>query len=137
MDDTLRAADRDRDQVADILREQYALGRLTLEEYDERSATAIAAKTMGELRALTVDLPAPAPAESKSGTAAWSTTRMRLIAVAGVIAAVAIVAGAGIAGHVFLAFPGWLVVLLVVRHLHGGNRLRHQHGRRRGRPGRA
>src|SRR3954454_6018342 len=60
MDETLRAADRDRDDVAQILREQYAEGRLTMEEYDERSTAAIHAKTLGELRALTADLPAPA-----------------------------------------------------------------------------
>ena len=123
MDETLRAADRDRDDVAEILREQYAQGRLTMEEYDERSTAAVRARTMGELRALTADLPAPTPAEP--ARPAWSRGTMRWIAVAGAVATVAILAGAAFAGHFLLAFPTWLIVLIVVRHAHGGRRIRH------------
>lgn len=119
MDDSLRAADRDRDEVAEILREQYAQGRLTMEEFDERSTAAASAKTMGDLRALTADLPAPAEPRPEP----WSSTRMRWIAIAGVVAAVAVVAGAAYAGHYVLAFPTWLIILIVVRHARGGRRL--------------
>jgi hypothetical protein len=58
----LRAADTDREAVAATLGTHMAAGRLTLAEYDERVAQAYAAKTYGELAALTADLPAPAPA---------------------------------------------------------------------------
>lgn len=119
MDDSLRAADRDRDEVAEILREQYAQGRLTMEEFDERSTAAAGAKTMGDLRALTVDLPTPAEPRPEP----WSPTRMRWIGIAGVLAAVAVVAGAAYAGHYVLAFPTWLIILIVVRHARGGRRL--------------
>lgn len=129
MDETFRAADRDRDDVAEILREQYAQGRLTMEEYDERSTVAVRAKTMGELQALTADLPAPA----EPARPAWSRGRMRWIAVAGVLATAVIVVGAAFAGHFLLAFPTWLIVLIIVRHAHGGRRIPHTGGPRTGR----
>jgi hypothetical protein len=54
----LRAADADRTAVAGVLGEHMAAGRLTLAEYDDRLAKAYAARTYGELSALTADLPA-------------------------------------------------------------------------------
>ena len=57
----LRAADADRAAVATQLGEQMSAGRLTVAEYDERLARAYAARTYGELEALTADLPRPAP----------------------------------------------------------------------------
>jgi hypothetical protein len=56
-DHVIRASDRDRDAVVATLREAYAAGRLTLEEFQERSAVAYIAKTWGDLRELTADLP--------------------------------------------------------------------------------
>ena len=129
MDQTLRDADRDRDEVTAFLQEQYAQGRLTMEEFDERSTAAARAKTMGELRALTADLPAPA----EPARPAWSRGRMRWIAVAGVVATAAILVGAAFAGHFLPAFPTWLIVLIIVRHAHGGRRIPHTGGPRTGR----
>ena len=57
----LRAADADRAAVATRLGDQMSAGRLTVAEYDERLARAYAARTYGELEALTADLPQPAP----------------------------------------------------------------------------
>jgi hypothetical protein len=57
-DHMIRASDRDRDAVVAALRDAYAAGRLTLEEFDERTTAAYASKTWGELRRLTEDLPA-------------------------------------------------------------------------------
>ena len=130
MDQMLRAADRDRDEVAEILREQYAQGRLTLEEFGERSAKAVSARTMGELSALTADLPASAEPEN----AAWSPARMRLIAVAGVVATAVVLGVVTYAGHSVLAWPSWLVVLFAIRLLHGRRRTPHTGGPRRDRP---
>ncbi|SHN88036.1 protein of unknown function [Geodermatophilus obscurus] len=56
----LRAADADRAAVATQLGEQMSAGRLTVAEYDERLTRAYAARTYGELEALTADLPRPA-----------------------------------------------------------------------------
>lgn len=52
-----RASDADRDQVVDILRDQYTEGRLTLGEFTSRVAAASAARTWGELRDQLHDLP--------------------------------------------------------------------------------
>ncbi|MGH4016479.1 MAG: DUF1707 SHOCT-like domain-containing protein [Pseudonocardiaceae bacterium] len=55
--DELRAADADRERVAEQLRSAHAEGRLDLAEYDDRVQHAWAARTYGELDLLTVDLP--------------------------------------------------------------------------------
>lgn len=52
-----RAADRDRDEVAVILGEALATGRLTSEEHAERLEAAYAARTYGDLVPITRDLP--------------------------------------------------------------------------------
>ena len=53
----LRASHADRDRVVDVLRVAAGDGRLTSEELDERLEAALSARTMGELAALTTDLP--------------------------------------------------------------------------------
>jgi Domain of unknown function (DUF1707) len=55
--DRMRAADTDRERVAEELRLAHNQGRLDLTEYDERVQQAWAARTYGELEALTADLP--------------------------------------------------------------------------------
>jgi Domain of unknown function (DUF1707) len=54
----LRAADSDRQFVAERLQAALNEGRLTLSEYDERLAQTYAARTYGELDRLLDDLPA-------------------------------------------------------------------------------
>lgn len=56
-DPMLRAGDTDREDVVARLREHYAAGRLTSTEFDERSDQAYQARTLGDLAALTTDLP--------------------------------------------------------------------------------
>src|SRR5215472_15630665 len=56
-DHSIRASDQDRDVVVATLRDAYTAGRLTLEEFDERTSAAYASKTWGDLRKLTEDLP--------------------------------------------------------------------------------
>ena len=56
-DPDMRAGDADRERLVEQLREHHAAGRLTLDEFDERMTKAYAAKTYGELRTLTRDLP--------------------------------------------------------------------------------
>lgn len=53
----IRASDADRDKVAERLREALAEGRLTPVEHEERIDTLYKAKTMGELKPITEDLP--------------------------------------------------------------------------------
>jgi hypothetical protein len=54
----MRAASTDRERTVDVLKAGFAEGRLSQEEYNERMGRAYAAKTYGELAALTTDLPA-------------------------------------------------------------------------------
>jgi DUF1707 SHOCT-like domain len=61
MDDRMRVSDADREAVTTKLRDHFAEGRLTPGELDERVSAALNAKTFGELRSLTADLPGPAP----------------------------------------------------------------------------
>jgi Domain of unknown function (DUF1707) len=54
----LRASHEDRDRVAELLRVAAGEGRLTAEELDQRLEKALTARTLGELAALSRDLPA-------------------------------------------------------------------------------
>ena len=58
----LRISDRDRHQVAEILRQAAGEGRIDLTELDERLEGAYAAKTYADLVPLTADLPVRGPA---------------------------------------------------------------------------
>jgi Domain of unknown function (DUF1707) len=51
--------DRDRERCVSMLREHYARGRLTLEEFSSRSDLVLASGSYGELRRAFADLPAP------------------------------------------------------------------------------
>jgi hypothetical protein len=57
----LRISDEEREAAVAALSEHYAAGRLTKDEYDERSAVAFGARTASALRPLFVDLPGPHP----------------------------------------------------------------------------
>ncbi|MFG2496708.1 DUF1707 domain-containing protein [Streptomyces sp. NPDC048441] len=54
----LRAADADRDRVAERLRDAMAEGRLDMEEFEQRLDATYKARTYGELEPITRDLPA-------------------------------------------------------------------------------
>jgi Domain of unknown function (DUF1707)/Cell wall-active antibiotics response 4TMS YvqF len=61
-DDSLRVSDAERDATVRTLGDNAAVGRLTLDELEDRAGRALAAKTRGELAALTNDLPQEASA---------------------------------------------------------------------------
>jgi len=66
--DEMRAADADRQAVAEQLKAALEEGRLDLHEYDERLQRAYAAKTYGDLHPLLSDLPSaavPVPAQRR------------------------------------------------------------------------
>ncbi|MEV0222368.1 DUF1707 domain-containing protein [Streptomyces sp. NPDC050704] len=78
----LRASDADREQVAEVLRDALAEGRLDMEEFEERLEATYKARTYKELAPITRDLPgpgvaAPAPVVSMvkrpdAGTGDWA-----------------------------------------------------------------
>jgi uncharacterized membrane protein len=60
---SMLAGSADRERAVDVLKAGFAEGRLTQDEYNDRMGRAYAARTYGELAALTADLPAgPLPA---------------------------------------------------------------------------
>ena len=78
-DRAIRASDQERESVVAVLRDAFTDGRLTFDEFEERTAAAYAAKTWTELRVLTSDLPASplpsAPARSPRSRR-WSGRRL-------------------------------------------------------------
>ncbi|MEP9383523.1 DUF1707 domain-containing protein [Nocardioides sp. KR10-350] len=58
---SMRASDADREIVRGLLGEAYADGRLSREEYDERTAALLGSRTLGELPGLVSDLVAADP----------------------------------------------------------------------------
>ncbi len=60
MNSSMRAASADRERAVDVLKAGFTEGRLTQDEYNDRMGRAYAARTYGELTALTADLPAGA-----------------------------------------------------------------------------
>jgi hypothetical protein len=81
----LRIGDAEREATAASLREHYAHGRLTIEEFQQRLDATFAAKTDLDLATITGDLPhvpasarawpPPAPLTSARGTLSSSTSR--------------------------------------------------------------
>ena len=54
----MRAADVDRDHVAEVLKKAYVEGRLSKDEYDARLENALSARTYADLDQIVTDLPA-------------------------------------------------------------------------------
>ncbi len=74
----LRIGDADREAAAATLREHYAQGRLTLEEFNERLDAVFTSTTQRQLNHITRDLPhVPAPAASLPVAAGASRDRDR------------------------------------------------------------
>ncbi len=128
----LRIGDAERDATAQRLREHYALGRLTLEEFNERLSAALAAKTERDLSQLTRDLPAAPEPSSRlpqavpggrpdSGHARGDRAgRPPFLPVFVLVALTFLMVFAWLPGFRVFPFPGKLaIVLLVVGLLRG------------------
>jgi hypothetical protein len=108
----MRASDTDRDAALSDLGEHFQVGRLTADEFEERTGQALAARTLGEIRELLADLPAARPAAAmSSGTMAWpspgrAARRLILTLVgAGIAAAVLVSAAHGRWGFIWVLLP--------------------------------
>jgi Domain of unknown function (DUF1707) len=131
----MRASDADRDRVLAELSEHFQAGRLTTDEMQERTGTALAARTVGELSDLMSDLPALHPAAPPAPAAPLAAPARRLPVAAGVVAALAVLAVVLVvaldhAGHHVggAGFGALIPILIIVRVLAGG---RGPAGRRR------
>ncbi len=65
---SLRATDADREKVRTILADAHADGRLSWDEFDQRSTALMDAQTYDQLSALTADLARPVPYQPYRGT---------------------------------------------------------------------
>lgn len=78
----VRIGDVERQRATLLLGEHWAAGRLEAEEFEERTALALAARTDGELAALLRDLPGGPDAPRASWVSISHSERGRLLAVA-------------------------------------------------------
>jgi hypothetical protein len=105
---SLRAADADRDAVADRLRRATLEGRLEPDELEERLDAAFRARTYGDLDALVRDLPGTPVARPRQTTPVARTAFVLAVRVAAVLAIVGVVMVA-----LALTAAWWLVAALV------------------------
>ena len=119
----MRAADADRQQIADQLKAALDEGRLTLHEYDDRIRDTYAARTYAELLVLVDDLPQPGistrEVQARSAAATRRANRrlpmalMVLWTIWGALAAVNvvvwIVVAATVEGEIY-PWPVWMAV---------------------------
>ena len=106
--DTLRIGDADREAAVELLGEQYALGRLTRDEFDERSDAVWSAKTRGDLAPIFADLPVSHPGTAPRGPLAPPRPRWWPVPLAPVLVALVVLT---VLTH--LPFVLLLVVLFV------------------------
>ena len=90
-----RASDGDRERAVDELRAHAAEGRLTVEELEERVQRALAARTLGELRGQTRDLPDRAPPAPPRPRRSSRPEVRAFLAVMGLLVAIWALTGAG------------------------------------------
>jgi hypothetical protein len=83
---TVRASDRDRQQVVDRLRSALEDGRLTMDEYVDRMEAAYRAVTYGDLSPLCADLPASTPPIAGPQTSAGAAAPPAVLSRAGYLA---------------------------------------------------
>jgi len=126
----IRVSDAERDRAIAELSEHFQTGRLTQEEFDDRSGLALRARTGDDLRELFTDLPtggtvpepeperepvtAPAPASSPARVA--GRLPVARIVIGCVIASIVIgnITGAVVGHGVHQANFGWIVPVVIL-----------------------
>src|SRR4051794_33849287 len=107
-DRQLRVGDTEREAVGDILRREHLAGRIDNEEFDERVARSLAAKTYDDLDQLIRDLPGSEPElRRRVERPAWQPRALAYVLLPFVVAA--IIFSHGRAVWLFVPFI-WLVV---------------------------
>jgi DUF1707 SHOCT-like domain len=133
----MRVSDADRDRAVSELSEHFQAGRLTTEEFNQRSGQALQARTGGDLEVLFSDLPRPLSSAMPPPPVNPEPRAPRIsgaLLVAPVAIALAVAVGALLSGHNGGHFTGGLiplvfVALFLMRRMAGG------FGRRGGRGG--
>jgi hypothetical protein len=136
-DPTIRAADADRERVAERLRKGHAEGRLDMTEFQERLERCYEAKTCGELGELVRDLPRqdeqdPRALGRLSASGRLAPWRWRLVALAPVLFVLLVISAAS-AHHGFWL---WIPLVFLFWRMSSWRRRRWSAGPRRGPGGR-
>ena len=121
----IRAADDDRERVAQELREHMLAGRLRPEEFEERVGKAYDAATRGELEALKDDLPMSPEAMRSELASRKAQLRRRLLQEGGgglTISAICVAIWA-ISGADGAFWPAWVIFFSLLPVLRNGWRL--------------
>jgi len=114
----IRASDGERDQVVAQLQRDYADGRLTQPELEERVDAALAARTRDQLHALTADLPGPVvPARPATVLEPWLLCVLLIVCPpAGVTYCLLSRRGIGggwLARRQLAGIPNWALILII------------------------
>jgi hypothetical protein len=102
----VRAADADRERVVADLQRHTSAGRLSMDEFSERTAAAYRSRTMSELASLTADLPPEGPPAPDSGQGRVVTLVIALVLFGVAVALLGLVA-AGHAGPMLAGLACW------------------------------
>jgi hypothetical protein len=108
-DPSLRAADADRERVAERLRQSHAEGRLDMTEFQERLERCYAAKTIGQLAELVHDLPRQTEQLEPRASGFLAPWRWQLPVLPILIGLIVV---AAVTGHYF--FWPWLLIVFVL-----------------------
>jgi uncharacterized membrane protein len=136
----LRVSDSDRDRAIAELSEHFQAGRITTDEFEERTGRALRARTVGDLAELFTDLPrkpapmgVPAPRVTPGAgpalpPASAPPARSGGIPVIPLVVVAVLVLGGFISGHsIVAALVPVLIVLFVIRRIVDGGRREHRH----------
>jgi uncharacterized membrane protein len=139
----LRVSDSDRDRAIAELSEHFQAGRLTAEEFEERTGQALRARTAGDLAQLFTDLPRkPAPMAGAAlrldpgagpalPPASALPARPGGFAVIPLVVMAVLVLGGFFSGHSIVgALAPVLIVLFVIRRIVDGGHREHRDRRR-------
>ena len=109
----MRAGDKDRQRVVELLGKHFGEGRLTVEEFDERVVRAHAARYLDEVPALTADLPGEAEPHRRSSRQPAHVPYALIVLLVAMLFTVSLLAAAT---HGFVPiFPLFLVFLFLRR----------------------
>jgi Domain of unknown function (DUF1707)/Domain of unknown function (DUF4190) len=105
----MRAADTDRDRVADLLNTAYVEGRLSKDEYETRLESALSASTFADLDRVVIDLPRAMPA----GVVPAATSQVIPVPATNRLAVASLVCGLG----QFVVGPVAIIPAIVLGHM--------------------
>jgi DUF1707 SHOCT-like domain len=136
----MRVSDADRDRAIAELSEHFQAGRLTADEFEDRTGRALKARTAGDLAELFTDLPrkpyamagpAPQPTGAALPPASSAPARTGHVPVVPLVILAVVAVGGFVSAHsIVAALVPALIALLIIRRLLDGGRREYRDRRR-------